>query len=136
VLQRQNRPARNDVIPANMLSWAMVAVLLGLAFRGANWLHPAGGAEQLRVAVASAGVLFGLFVLATQNGAFGQAIGALRIENAIALFEVGRAAHEPLGLSVARAILFLATALAYAVYVERIAPALPPSPAAEESGAS
>lgn len=41
-----------------------------------------------RIAVATAALLFGFFVLATQDSVFSQIVGVLRIENAVALFEL------------------------------------------------
>ena len=54
---------------------------------------PVEGNEHSFVAVATAGLLLGLLVLSTQTGPFSQMIGALRIENAIAVFELG-GAHD------------------------------------------
>ena len=130
VMHSQKRPARNDVIPPNMLSWAIGAAMVAIAFRCASWLDPPAGSEHVRIAVAAAGVLLGMLVLATQNGAFSQAVGALRIENAIALFELGGHAHVPVGLQFMQVTVFVATGIAYVVFVARIAPVSTP-PAAE-----
>lgn len=123
VLRDQQRPAREDVIPPNLLSWAMVAGLVMLAFQCAAWLQPSG--EHTHVAVAVTGVLLGLFVLSTQNGPFRQAVGALRLENAIALFELGSPSHLPLGLRVGQIAVFLGTVLTYAHFVRRLRPTTP-----------
>lgn len=122
VVRAQNRPARNDVIPPNMLSWAIAAGLIALAFRCASWLHPAPGGGHVHVGVAAAGVLLGLFVLAAQNDVFSQVVGALRLENAIALFELDGPVHLPLGLQLAQVLVFLGTALTYVLYVRRLGP--------------
>ena len=50
---------------------------------------------QTFVAVATAALLLGLLLLATQTGPFSQMVGVLRIENAIALFELGAATQPP-----------------------------------------
>lgn len=123
VLTAQHRPVREDVIPPNMLSWGVVAGLVMLAFQCASWLHPEPNGEHLQIAVAATGVLLGLFVLASQTGTFSQAVGALRLENAIALFELGSTGHVPLGLRVGQVAVFAGTLLMYAHFVRRIRPA-------------
>lgn len=89
VLQRRNAPRRHDVIPPNMLSWTVAIGLVLLAFRFAGMVVPEEGDAQTLVAVSSTGLLLGFLVLATQSSAFAQIVGAVRIENAIALFELG-----------------------------------------------
>ncbi len=120
VLRSQRRPSREDVIPPNLLSWSVVVGLVMLGFQCAAWLHPAPGGEHAQVAVAATGVLLGLFVLASQNGTFSQAVGALRLEYAIALFELGSPTHLPLALRLAQVTIFLGTVLTYAHYVGRL----------------
>lgn len=89
VMRRRNAPPRNDVIAPNLFSWAVVVGLVVVAFRAADVLVPIEGDEQMLVAVAGASFVLGLFVLAASRATFSQIIGVLRIENAIALFEVG-----------------------------------------------
>jgi hydrogenase-4 membrane subunit HyfE len=89
VMRTQNAPRRNDVIPPNMLSWTVAIGLVLLAFRFAGILVPEEGDAQTLVAVSASGLLLGFLVLATQSAPFSQMVGALRIENAIALFELG-----------------------------------------------
>jgi hypothetical protein len=79
------------VIPPNLLSWALALGLVLLAFRFAAIVIPAEGDAQTLVAVACSALLLGFLVLATQSSPFAQIVGALRIENAIALFELGGA---------------------------------------------
>lgn len=88
-LRRQNAPLRNDVIAPNLFSWAVALALVVIAFRAADVLVPAEGNEQSLVAVSAAALLLGLFVLATARGKVSQVIGLMRVENAIALFELG-----------------------------------------------
>ena len=88
-LRRQNAPLRNDVIAQNLFSWAMALALVVIAFRAADVLVPVEGNEQSLVAVSAAALLLGLFVLATARGKVSQVIGLMRVENAIALFELG-----------------------------------------------
>jgi hydrogenase-4 membrane subunit HyfE len=88
VLRTRGVPRRNDVIPPNLLSWTAVLVLLLLAFRFAAAM-PMAPTERPFVAVATAALVLGFFVLATQVGVFSQMIAAMRIANAIAMFELG-----------------------------------------------
>ncbi len=129
VMRAGRAPRRNDVIPPNMLSWGLVGILVALAFQFAIRMAPTDAQFQTHLAVATAGVLLGLFVLATQVGIFSQAIGALRIENAIALFELS--ADKPVGpipVQVGQVVVFLVTAWLYASYVNRLQPITEPEP--------
>ena len=94
VLRARNAPARNDVIPPNLLSWSVAIAMVLMAFRFAGWLVEAPGEGQTLVAVATSGVLLGFLVLSTQSDVFSQMIGVLRIENAIALLELSSERHE------------------------------------------
>lgn len=108
VLRAQNVPARNDVIAPNLFSWALALALVVVAFRSADILVPAEGGEQMLVAVSCAAFLLGLFALATSRGTISQVIGVIRVENAIALFELGSASHhESLGIRVGQTGLML-----------------------------
>lgn len=113
VLLAQRVPRRNDAIPPNLLSWAFALGLVLMAFKFAAALELEPGAPRTLLAVAVAGLLLGFLVLASQSRPFGQMVGALRIENAIALFELGRAPHhEALGVQLAQvAIVALTIAL-------------------------
>lgn len=116
VLRAQRATARNDVIPPNLMSWTLALTLVFVAFRFADMLVPAEGDEHSFVAAASAALLLGLLVLATQTGPFSQMIGALRIENAIALFELGKG-HEGLGIRIAQTLILVATVLMFRWYL-------------------
>jgi hydrogenase-4 membrane subunit HyfE len=94
VMRARGGPARNDVIPPNLLSWTLAFAIVLVAFNFSERLVEAGDQRTL-VAVAATGVMFGFLVLASQADPLSQMIGALRIENAIALFELGGARHEP-----------------------------------------
>lgn len=85
---------RNDVIPANLLSWTLAGAAVLLAFRFAGHVQPGADARTIHVGVAAAALLLGLLVLGTQVTTFSQMTGVLRIEYAIALFELG-GEHEP-----------------------------------------
>jgi hydrogenase-4 component E len=123
VMRAGQAPRRNDVIPPNMLSWGLVGILVALAFQFASRMAPTDAQFQTHLAVATVGVLLGLFVLATQVGTFSQAVGALRIENAIALFELsGDKPVISLPVQVGQIVVFLVTACLYASYVNRLQP--------------
>lgn len=125
VMSAQAVGPRNDVIPPNMISWTVAGVLIAVAFRFASRVAPVGE-EQTAIAVATSGVLLGMFVLATQTGPFSQAVGALRIENAIALFELSGGGHDaPLAVHVGMMLVFLLTASLLATYVRRLQDPVP-----------
>lgn len=114
VLRAQNAPARNDVIPPNLLSWALALGIVLLAFNLSQILVPEPGQQQTLVAVSATGLMLGFLVLASQSDPLSQMIGALRIENAIALFALGGERHpEPLGVQLG---LILVVALTIALY--------------------
>lgn len=94
VLRARQAPSRNDVIPPNLLSWTIALALVFVSFSFSALLVPAPGAQRTLVAIAAAAVLLGFLVLATQSDPFSQMIGVLRIENGIALLELGGARHE------------------------------------------
>lgn len=121
VLRRRNAPSRNDVIPPNLLSWTVALGIVLVAFNFSEVLVAAAGQEQTLVAVATTGFLLGFLVLATQSGPFSQMIGAVRIENAIALFELGGARHhEALGLRIGQLVIVVATIALYRWYLEML----------------
>lgn len=119
VLRRQNAPRRSDVIPPNMLSWTLAIGLVLLAFRFAGILVPEESAAQTLVAVSASGLLLGFLVLATQAGPFAQIVGALRVENAIALFELGgdHDRHESPVLHVAQIAIVAASVVLFRWYL-------------------
>lgn len=119
ILSRQGRPRRNDVIPANMLSWTLAGGLVMVAFHFANLVVPGGGVESTHLAVATASLLLGLLVLGSENTTFSQITGAIRIENAIALLELS-SEHElsfPIQLGVTG--ILLATVLLFGRFLRQ-----------------
>ena len=81
-----------------------------MAFRLADVLVTTEGDSRTLVAVATSSVLLGLLILATRSGPFSQMLGTLRLENGIALFELGAPGHhEALGLRVAQVFVFACT---------------------------
>ena len=130
VLRSHRATARNDVLPPNLMSWTLAIGFVLIAFRFADMLVPAEGSEQSFVAVATAALLLGLLVLATQTGPFSQMVGALRIENAIALFELG-GTHDAddSGMRIAQTAILIATVLLFRWYLQT----LPRSEAAKVS---
>lgn len=135
VLRSRNAPSRNDVIPPNMLSWTVAIVLVVFAFQFAGIAIPRESDEQTLVAVSASGLLLGLLVLGTQSGPFSQMVGALRIENAIALFELGDASHhEAIGIRLGQTCVLAISVAMFAWYL-RTLKADEPGFTAEESPA-
>lgn len=89
LLLSQKRAARDDLIAPNLLSWTLALGLVLAAFNLSAALVPVEGDQRALIAVAAAGVLLGFLVLASQSTPFGQVVGALQLENGIALFELG-----------------------------------------------
>ena len=116
VLRSQGATARNDVIPPNLMSWTLAIALVLVAFRFADMLVPVQGNEHSFVAGASAAVLLGLLVLSTQTGPFSQMVGALRIENGIAMFELG-GHHDP-AMQIAQTLILIATIVLFRWYLK------------------
>ncbi|MBK9518714.1 MAG: hypothetical protein IPO09_15470 [Anaeromyxobacter sp.] len=104
-----------DVLPPNLMSWTM-AIAAGAGVVPVRGDAGAGGpaAGVGRADPRRGGhrrLLLGLLLLATQTGPFSQMVGVLRIENAIALFELAAAtpaARSPAGAADAAAVLLLA----------------------------
>lgn len=123
ILSAAATPRRNDVIPPNLLSWGLVGILVALGYHFAGRVVPDDAQLQTHVAVACTALLLGLFVLATQVGVFSQVVGALRIENAIALFELsGAKPVTPLPVQIGQLVVFIVTVSLYAFYVKRLPP--------------
>lgn len=121
VLSARRAPPRNDVIPPNLLSWTVAFGMVFVSFSFAETLVHEPGEQRTLVAVAVSGLLLGFLVLATQSGPFGQMIGALRIENAIAVLEFGGARHDkhavPLGAQIGLLAMFLMTVFFFRYYL-------------------
>lgn len=118
VLRAHGTPARNDVISPNLFSWTLALGIVLVAFELSGLLVAEHGEQQTLTAVATAGVLLGFLVLATRGGAFSQMIGALRIEYAIALFELGGDHHdEPLGVHLGQIAIVAITIVLYRWYL-------------------
>jgi len=121
VLARHRAASRNDVIPPNMLAWTAALTLVLMAFRFADAASPNDAEAHMVVAVSISGVLLGLLILATQSGAFSQIVGVLRIENAIALFEIGTSAEEEsLPIRFGQFLVLALTLAIFAVYLGRM----------------
>jgi hydrogenase-4 component E len=137
VLRAQRAPARNDVLSPNLMSWTLAIVLVLLGFRFADMLVPAGGPDQAFVAVATSGLLLGLLVLASQTGPFSQMVGVLRIENAIALFELSGPRHaDDAGMRIAQSAILIATILLFRWYLATLPRASAVKVSAVEGGGS
>jgi hydrogenase-4 membrane subunit HyfE len=120
VLRAQNAPRRNDVIPPNLLSWTLALALVVLGFRVGAALVPAEGDAQTLVAVSTSGVLLGLLVLSTRSSPFSQMIGALRIENGIALLELGSPHREAVAIRFGQTAVVLGAVLLFGWYLRRL----------------
>lgn len=86
--------ARKQVTPPNLLTWTVAFGLVIGAFNLSPLLVPLEGDQRAIISVATAGVLLAFLVLASQTAPFSQVVGALRLENAIALFELGSEPHH------------------------------------------
>src|SRR5437868_5339555 len=129
ILTSQRAPRRNDVIPANLLFWALGGALVLIAFRFAALLSPPGPDGTTHVAVATSAVLLGFLVLATQNAPFSQIVGVLRIENGILLFELLVGEHLPLPVQIGVALVYVATVLTFGAFLRRMDATSPTAPA-------
>lgn len=120
-LRQQNAPRRNDVIAPNLFSWGIALVLVLMSFRIGDVLVPIEGDHRTLVAVATSSVLLGLLVLSTRSGPFSQMVGALRLENGIALFELGQPEHqEQIGIRIAQTVVFAFTVAFFRWYLVQL----------------
>lgn len=127
VLRSHGISTRGGVIPPNLMSWTLAIASVLVAFRFADMLVPVQGTEHSLVAGATTALLLGFLILATQTGPFSQMVGALRIENGIAMFELG-GHHDP-AMQVAQTVIFVATIVLFRWYLNT----LPRSTAAKVS---
>jgi hydrogenase-4 component E len=132
IMRRLGGPERSDVLPANLLSWTMAGALVLVAFRFAALIHPEGGLMGTHVAVAAAGLLLGLLVLGTQASTVGQIIGVLRIEYAIALFELASGHEVELPVQLGVTAVLLLSVLTLGSFLGRLGAAGPDQQAAPE----
>jgi hydrogenase-4 membrane subunit HyfE len=117
IQRAQQAPSRNDVIPPNIFFWAVGATLVFLGFQFARQVATAE--RELHVAVAVSGVLLALLVLASGRSTFSQIIGVLRLENAIALLELGFAHRVPIAMHAALLGVFLLTVGVFGSFLRR-----------------
>ncbi len=121
VLRARNVPARHDAIPPNLLSWTLALGSVLVAFNFAQVLVPAPAMEQSIVSVAATGLMLGFLVLATQSATFGQMIAVLRIENAIALFELSGEGHaQSVAIQVGQMLVVAASIVLYRWYLNTV----------------
>lgn len=117
-MRRRKVVVRNDVISPNLISWTCAIGLVVASFRVADTLVPTESDDQFLVAVSAAGFAVGLFVLAAAKGTFSQIIGLLRVENAIALFELGHPHESPIPLRVGMTVLLLVSVAFYRWFLD------------------
>ncbi|HET9553726.1 MAG TPA: hypothetical protein VFP50_12225 [Anaeromyxobacteraceae bacterium] len=129
VMRRLGAPPRADVIPANLLSWTLAGALVLVGFRFAALVHPEGGVVETHAAVAASALLLGFLILATQSGPFAQVVGLLRLENAVALFELGSDHALPLPVQVAVTGVLVASVLLLGAFLGRLGVTAPAAPA-------
>jgi hydrogenase-4 component E len=132
IMRRLGGPVRRDVMPPNLLSWTMAGALVLVGFRFAVLVHPEGGLVATQVAVAASGLLLGLLVLGTQASTFGQVVGVLRVEYAVALFELAAGHEQELPVQVGVAAVLLLSVLTLGSFLGRLGAADPEQPATEE----
>jgi hydrogenase-4 component E len=133
IMVRQQTPRRTDVIPANLLSWTLAGVLVLISFRFAGAIEPAGGVATTHVAVACAALLLAFQILGTGDSLYGQVVGVLRLENAIALFELAGGHGFPLALQLGVTAILVITLLLFGRFLERLGTRHRPSDRPEES---
>jgi hydrogenase-4 membrane subunit HyfE len=96
-------------------------------------LHPAGGVLTTHVAVATSGLLLGLLVLATQSSTFGQILGVLRIEYAIALFELASGSEPGLPVQLGVTAVLFFSVMTLGGFLRKLGAAGPDRPAGERA---
>jgi hydrogenase-4 component E len=126
---------RNDVIPANLLSWTLAGAAVLLAFRFAGHVQPGAGERTILVGVAAAALLLGLLILGTQETTFSQITGVLRIEYAIALFELGGEHAPALPVQAGLTVVLLLSVLTLGHFLRRLGAAGDGGDAAPAEGA-
>jgi hydrogenase-4 membrane subunit HyfE len=117
LLSAQKCAARHDLIAPNLLSWTVALGLVLAAFNLSAALVPVDGDARALISVAAAGVLLGFLVLASQSTPFGQIVGALQLENGIALFELGGGPHHGSLLTLVGQVAIVAGTLALYVWL-------------------
>lgn len=120
VMRRHNAPRRQNVLPTNLLFWALAGGLVLVAFHFAYRLAPDDDALAFHLSVATAGVLLALVILAGEGSTFSQVVGVLRLENAIALFELASGSHLQPVLQGGIAFVFLSTVLTVSWLLNRL----------------
>lgn len=133
ILKRRNAPRRNDVISANLLSWTLAGAIVMLSFRFGRAMAGEDVQSATHLAVAASGVLLGFLVLASRESTLSQIIGALRIENGIALFELASEHHQPLPVHLGVMAIYVLTVFMFGAFLLRLDAADSAAPAKEET---
>lgn len=135
VLKPRQGPGRTDALPANLLFWTVALGAVMLAFNVSATLVPLHGDQQTLVSVAMASLLLGFLVLATRALPFSQMVGALRLENAIALFELsGPKRSESLALQFGQLVILIVTVGLFRWYLVGLGPSDAPVSAPQPEG--
>ena len=127
ILSTHNAPRRGDIIPSNLFSWALVATFVLVSFRFATATLTADFTSSLHLASATSALVLGMYVLSSQSSMFSQMVGLLRIENAIALFELMSPHRFPAPIQVGVSIVFAITVLLFGRFL-RVALQYPSEP--------
>lgn len=132
-LRDRGAPSRDDVSPANLFSWTLAGTTLFLSLRFGRILGGGDPALSTHLFVATAAFLLGLLILGTQNAPFAQIVGVLRVENAIALFELASPAPPPLPIQLGALAVFALSLATFVAFLRRLPqPGAPAPPAHEE----
>lgn len=103
----QRQLAHVDLMPSNLLAWAIAIALIVLAFEfGAP---PLGGHQAMTLGTVAATVAVSLLLLAANDSPPAQLVAVLFMENAIALFELLLPAPWPLPVHAALSLVFVGT---------------------------
>lgn len=133
ILRRQETPRRTDVIPANLFSWTLAGALVLVSFRFADAIQPGTGAATTHLAVATSALLLAFQILGTGDSLYGQVVGVLRMENAIALFELAGEHTLPLPLQLGVTGVLVATVILFGRFLDRMGTRHRPSDRTEGS---
>ena len=131
VLWLRGVPEAFDLIPANLFTWTLAAILIMIAFAFSATVLGDYSRSIMHLGVACCGLLCALLIFATQRTPLGQAIAALTLENGLVLFELLAHHHAEWPVQLGFALVYLLTILTLALLVRRLGAVdhTPPQPA-------